>query len=157
MAAARTAAKCPRCVLRVAFGAQRCGARALAPLGRGVDRLQLDRLLRLGHVLVDADDHPLPRLDVPLPPVGRSLDLALHETLLDRAHGPADLVDALDQLPRARLQLVGERLDVEGAAEWIGRRGRARLVGEDLLCPERDRGRMLGRERQRLVERVRVQ
>ena len=156
-AASRTAASARRGVVGVALGAQRRRSLELAPLGLRVDRLQLDRLLPLGHVLVDADDHPLARLDVLLPLERGVLDLPLHEALLDRVHGAAELVDALDQLPRARLELVGERLDVERAAERIGRRGRARLVREDLLRPERDRRCMLGRQRERLVERVRVQ
>ena len=59
---------------------------------------------------------------------------------------------------RARgLELVGQRLDEVGAAERVGRVGRAGLVREDLLRPQRDPRRALGRQRERLVERVRVQ
>ena len=54
------------------------------------------------------------------------LDLALHPARLDRRDRAAELVDPLDQLERARLELVGERLDEVGAAERIGRVGRRR-------------------------------
>ena len=58
---------------------------------------------------------------------------------------------------RARLELVGQRLDVVRAAERVGGRGRARLRLQDLLRAQRDRRGALGRQRERLVERVRVQ
>ena len=57
---------------------------------------------------------------------------------------------------RDRLELVGERLDVPRAAEWVRRVRRARLVHEDLLRAEREGRGALGRERERLVEAVRV-
>ena len=72
----------------------------------------------------------------------------------DRA---AELVDALDQLPRAALDLGGQRLDVVGAGERVDGVGGARLVGDDLLGPERDLGGALGRERERLVVAVGVE
>ena len=59
---------------------------------------------------------------------GRVLDLALDEALLDRGDRAAELVDPLDQLARARLDLVRERLDEVGAAERVGGVGRAGLV-----------------------------
>ena len=74
--------------------------------------MQLDRLgIGLFLEAVDADDHPLARLDLELVAVGRLLDLGLYEALLDRRHRAAERVDALDQLGRAALQLGGERLD----------------------------------------------
>ena len=50
--------------------------------------MQLDRLLGLGDVLVDADDHALARLDLLLPAESGTLDLPLHEALLDRLTAP---------------------------------------------------------------------
>src|SRR5207302_10870390 len=47
-------------------------------------------------------------------------------------------------------------LDARGAPERVGRVGAAGLVGENLLLPQRDPNRTLGRERERLVEPVRV-
>src|SRR3954454_3163898 len=108
-------------------------ARELAPLGLRVDHLQLDWLLGLRTVLVDADDHARAGLDLLLPLERRVLDLRLDEALLDRRHGAAELVDPLDQLRRLLLEFVGERLDVVRAAERIGRLRRARLVLQDLL------------------------
>src|SRR5439155_11641157 len=79
----------------------------LTPLSFRVELVQLDRLgLRLGE-RVHADDHAFPRLDLRRVPVGGFLDLALDETLFDRRYGATRLVDPLDQLPRALLQLVG--------------------------------------------------
>ena len=55
---------------------------------------------------VDADDHALAGLDLRRVAVGRVLDLALDEALLDRRDRAAELVDPVDQLerraPRAR-------------------------------------------------------
>ena len=106
---------------------------------------------------VDADDHALARLDLLVPAERRLLDLALDEALLDRSDGAAELVDPLDQLARALLELVGERLDEVGAAERVGGVGRAGLGREDLLRAQRDARGALRRQRERLVEAVRVQ
>ena len=103
-----------------------------------VEPVQLDLLgVRLDEP-VDADDDPLARLDLARVAERRLLDLALDEPLLDRRDRAAELVDALDQLPRALLELVGERLDEERAAERVGRVGGAGLVREELLRPQRD-------------------
>src|SRR5207302_7971644 len=75
----------------IARGAHLRRARELTLLGFRIDRLQLDRLLRLGAVLVDADDHALALLDLLLPPERGVLDLALDEALLDRRDGAAEL------------------------------------------------------------------
>ena len=97
--------------------------------------MQLDRLLLTLGEAVDADDHPLAGLDFLLPAERRLLDLALHEALLDSRDRAAELVDALDQLPGLRLELVRERLDEVRTAEWIGCVRTACLVGEELLRP----------------------
>src|SRR5207249_5514960 len=83
----------------------------LPPLGLGIDPVQLDRLRLLLLVPVDSDDHPLARLDLLRVAEGSVLDLALDEALLDGGHRPAELVHPFDQLPRLRLELVGQRLD----------------------------------------------
>src|SRR5205814_3319337 len=56
-----------RSLLGAALRAHLCRALELAPLRRRIDRLQLDRLLRLRGVLVHADDHALALLDLLLP------------------------------------------------------------------------------------------
>ena len=98
-----------------------------------------------------------PASTVGLEAVCRLLDLALHESGLDRRDRAAELVDPLDQLAGALLELGRERLDVVGAAERVGRLGRARLVHQHLLGAQRDRRRVLAGQRERLVEAVRVQ
>ena len=118
--------------------------------------MQLDRLLVSLGEAVDADDHALARLDFLLPAERRLLDLLLHEALLDRGDGAAEVVDALDQLPRVRFELVRECLDEVRAPERVRRVGAAGLMGEQLLCPQRDVHRMLARQRERLVVAVRV-
>ena len=50
-----------------------------------------------------------------------------------------------------RLELVGQRLDEPRAAERIGGVGHADLLGQDLLRAHRERLRVLGRDRDRLV------
>jgi len=69
----------------------------------------------------------------------------------------AHVLDLLDVRRRLRLDLVGERLHREGAAERVDDVGRARLLGDDLLGAERDPDRLLGGQRQRLVEGVGVE
>ena len=89
--------------VRVPLGADAGGAFALAALAFGVDPVQLDRRLRLGRELVDADDHPLARLDRLLPAVGGDLDLALHEAALDRG----DRAAGLEHLARSARSRAG--------------------------------------------------
>src|SRR5437764_584294 len=69
----------------------------------------------------------------------------------------AELLDPLDQFERALLELGGQRLDEVRATEWIGRIRAAGLLREDLLRSQRDPRRALRRQRERLVETVRVQ
>src|SRR6185503_19918659 len=102
-------------------------------------------------------DHALPRLDLGLVAVRRLGDLALEEVVLDRGDHAAERVDAIEVRVRLGLELVREALDVVRAAEWVYRRDGARLVRDHLLRPQGNAGRVLGRERERLVEGVRVQ
>ena len=141
---------------RVARCADGLRALALGALDRRVEPMELDALGLVGDEAVDADDHALAALDGTLPGEGRLLDLLLHPACLDRRDGAAELVDPLDELRRLRFQFVGQRLDEPRAAERIGGRGRARLVHEDLLRAQREGRGALGRQRERLVEAVRV-
>ena len=72
-------------------------------------------------------------------------------------HHAAGLVDLLEQRFRFALELVRERLDIVGAAEWVDHVGHARLVGEDLLRAKRHLHRLFRRQRQRFVHAVGVQ
>ena len=76
---------------------------------------------------------------------------------LDRLGHAAGRLDLLDVRPRLRRQLVGEPLDVVAAAPRVDHPGRARLLLEEQLGVAGDAGREVGRQRQRLVERVGVQ
>ena len=107
---------------------------------------------------VDADDDLVARLDRPLDAVGRLLDLALLEAAprSRRACRPSPRSRRGTPSAAASSSLV-RRLDVVRAGERVGRLGHAGLVGEDLLGPEGEPGRLLGRQRERLVARVRVQ
>ena len=128
---------------------------ALCAFDRGVEVMELDGVRLVRGEPVDPDDHALARLHLALPAEGGLLDLLLHPSGLDRRDGPAELVDAPDQLAGPHLELVGERLHVPGAAERVGGVRRAGLVHEDLLRAQRQRRRPLGGQRQRLVEAVR--
>ena len=145
-----------RGVLGVAFGAHAREAVALALLAGRIDAMELDARVGFLAELVDADDDLPVRLDGGLEAVGGFLDLALNKAGFDRGNSAAELVDAGDQLGRTLLEIRGERLDVLGAAERVGRIGRAGLVHQDLLGAQRARRRVLARKRERLVEAVRV-
>src|SRR5947209_8076896 len=107
--------------VRIALRPHASGPLELTLLGGRIEAMQLDLLLVALREAVDPDDHALAGLDLLLPAERRLLDLVLHESLLDRGDRAAQLVDALDQLPRLRLQLIGQRLDEVGAAERISR------------------------------------
>ena len=114
----------------VAPGAHARGALDLAPLGLRVDRCSSIRRrpIRSTYALTPTID-ALARLDVAAAsgtPPSRSRPARSPASIA--GDGAAELVDPLDQLPGARLELVGQRLDVVRAAERIGRRGRAALV-----------------------------
>src|SRR5437667_252289 len=81
---------------------------------------------------------------------GRLFDLRLDEPLLASGDRASELVHALDQLAGALLKLVRELLDEIRAPERVGGIGAAALVREDLLRPQRDPDRVLGRQRERL-------
>jgi len=105
----------------------------LAPLGGRIDAQQLDALAALLLEGIHPDDDALACLDLLLELERCPLDLLLHEAALDGRDGSAHFVHPLDQLPCERLELVGQRLEEVGAAERVGRVGRAGLGREDLL------------------------
>src|SRR5581483_6281507 len=95
----------------VAGGAHRLHPLDLLPLERRVDAEELDRLLLLELVAVDADDDPLAALDLGLVAEARLRDLPLLEVLLDRRDDPAELVDPLEVLVRLPLELARQLLE----------------------------------------------
>src|SRR5439155_27094283 len=87
--------------LRVALSAYARRSLQVAALGLRIEPVQLDRLRLVLLVLVHPDDHALACLDLLRVRERRLLDLALDEPLLDGRDRAAQLVDTLDQLPRA--------------------------------------------------------
>src|SRR5205823_9025666 len=98
-------------------------------------------------ILVHADDDRLARLDGPLLRVGALRDGLLEEAVLDGARGTTHPLDLTDQRPRLALDPLGERLDIPAPPRRIDDLGHARLVGENLLGPQRQRGALLGGQR----------
>src|SRR5439155_25229364 len=91
---------------RVAAGAERLDALDLLLLERGVDLEDLERLLVLELIAVDADDHSLLRFDLRLVAERRLGDLALLEVVLDRRDHAAELLDPVEVLVGLPLQFV---------------------------------------------------
>ena len=108
-------------------------------------------------VLVDADHRLASGVDTRLGAGRGLLDAQLRDPGLDRLRHPAGGLDLLDVRPGLAGQLVGEPLDVGAAAPRVdGARG-ARLLLQQQLGVAGDAGGEVGRQRERLVERVRVQ
>src|SRR5260221_315744 len=84
------------------------------------------------------DDDPGLRFDLALVAVRRVLDRALLITALDPGERAPELLDPRELRERARLDVRRELLDEVRAAERVDRLGRARLLGDDLLRPQRD-------------------
>ena len=111
----------------------------------------------VGAVLVDADDRLAPGVDAGLGAGGRLLDPQLRQPLVDRPGHAAGLLDLGDVAPRAAGEVVGEPLDVGAAAPRVDDLGRARLLLQQELGVAGDAGREVGRQGERLVQRVGVQ
>src|SRR5205085_10358475 len=77
--------------------------------------------------------------------------------LLDCGDGPAHRRDAIEVAPYLVLDRRGERFDEVRTGQRVDRARDVRLVGDELLGAQRDFHRMLGRNRERLVEAVGVQ
>ena len=107
--------------------------------------------------VVHADDDPPPRVHLLLEAARRVGDLSLEVPRLDPRDDASQGVDLLEDRLRLLLHLVGQALHVVGAGERVDRVGHAGLVGEDLLGAEGDPDRVLRRQGERLVHRVRVQ
>ena len=97
------------------------------------------------------------RVDGALVGVGRVHDLPLREAGLDRLDHAAELVDPAEVVEAAALHLRRQVLDEVGAAERVDRVRDAGLVRDDLLGAQRELDGEVGRQRQRLVERVGVE
>src|SRR5438128_1628411 len=138
-------------VVAISFRAHAHSSLELPPFRLGIEPVQLDRLALLFRKAVHADDHALAGLDLTLVLERGLLDLFLDEPLLDRGDGTAELVHALDQLPRTCLELVRQRLDEVRTAERIRGVRATRLVCEQLLRAQRDANAALGRQGERLV------
>src|SRR5437763_3565552 len=141
----------------VAARAQGSDALDLLLLERRVDAQDVELRLVVELVAVDADDDPTFSLDLSLIPERRLGDLALEEVLLDRGHDPSERADPAEVVVGFSLEPVGQVLQVPGAAERVDGVHHPRLVRDHLLRPEREPDGVLGGERERLVERVRVQ
>ena len=76
---------------------------------------------------------------------------------LGRLVHAAGLVDLGDQRQHLALHLIGERLDIIGAAERIDHVAEMRLLAQDVLGRDRDARRLLGRRGDRFVVGVGVQ
>src|SRR5437867_2396993 len=116
-----------------------CDPLDLAPLSLLIDPQSLDRFLLLDLVPVDTYDDPVSFLQLLLVTVGRFGDLALKETRLDSVQQSPSTFYLVKVLESLLLHLIREPLDVVGSAERVNGVRHARLLGYDLLCPQRDR------------------
>ena len=107
--------------------------------------------------LVDADDDVLAAVDARLAARRRLLDAQLRHAGLDGLGHAAHALDLLDDAERLGGQRVGERLHEVRAAPRIDHLRDAGLELQDELRVARDARRRVGRQRDRLVERVGVQ
>ena len=114
-------------------------------------------LLGLVDVGVDPDDPPLARVELALEAVRGVGDLGLRVALLGRLDHAAAPVDLVEVAPDLALGLVRQRLDEPRAAERVDRVRDAGLLGDDLLLAEGEQRGLLGRDGERLVERVGVE
>ena len=117
-----------------------------------VDRRFVDRL-----VLVDADHRLLAGIDPRLRLGGGFLDPQFRHAGLDRLGHAAERFDFLDMAPGLGREIVGQPLDIIRAAPGIDDAVGAALLLQEQLRVARDPRREIGRQRQRLVERVGVQ
>ena len=117
-----------------------------------VDRRFVDRL-----VFVDADHRLLAGVDPGLGLGGGFLDPQLGHAGLDRLRHAAERLDLLDMAPGLGGEIVGQPLDIIRAAPGIDDAVGAAFLLQEQLRVARDSGGEIGRQRQRLVERIGVQ
>ena len=96
-------------------------------------------------------------LDRLLEAVGALGDFLLWIAALDRLHHAAHPIDRVEVRQRFLFEVVRQPLDEIRAAQRIDDVGHAGFVGDDLLRPQRQRRRFGGRQRERLVQRVRME
>ena len=153
---ARTASSSRACL--TAARRASCSVSTSAPMD---ERRRRDAVVL--HVPVDAHHGPLAPGDLRLEGVRRVGDLRHEPAVVDAGEhsfeyrSRAGLVEVREHLFGLALQLVGELLDEPGATERIGHMDDAGLLGDDLLRAQSQAGRVLGGERQRLVEGIGVQ
>ncbi len=92
---------------------------------------------RVVRVLVHAHDHRVAALHAHLLLVGAASDLLLEERRRDGPGGTAQLIDARQQLHRARLELGREMLHVVAPRQRVGGGRHARFVRQNLLGAQR--------------------
>ncbi len=98
-----------------------------------------------------------PRFDVLLKTICAFGNFALRISALDRGNHAAHAVNGAEVMLGILFQTAGQMLDEVRAAERIDRPGHAGLVREDLLCAQRQRRGRRRWQRERLVERARVE
>ena len=74
----------------------------------------------------------------------------------DRLDHTAHSVNLVDIVPRAALDLVGERFHKIRAAEWVDRVCHPGFVRDDLLRAQSDGGSKFRRQRPSFIERIRM-
>ena len=112
---------------------------------------------RAPDVLVEADDGLHARVDISLGAGRRLRDPHLGDTGLDRLGHTAELLALDDVRPGPVRQLVGQPFDKVAAAPRIDHGVGVGLLLQEQLRVAGDAGREVGRQGQRLVERVGVQ
>ena len=122
-----------------------------------VDVEDLDRVLGFLAVSVDPDDHVLAAIDARRAGGGGFLDHRLGPAGRDRIGHAALGIDALDDLPGFVDQALRQALDIIAAAQRIDDLGHPGLFLDDDLRVAGDPRGEVGRQRDRLVERVGVE
>ncbi len=115
------------------------------------------RRLLIDHMRIHADNDLLLRLHRALVRVTRSSDLLLRESRFDRSHHSAHRIQFVEVRECALLHIERQLFDEVAAAQRIGDVGHPGFMRENLLRPQRDAGRIFGRQRQRLIKRIGVQ
>ena len=108
-------------------------------------------------ILVDADDRLLAGVDPSLSPRSGILDPQLRDALADRLRHTAELLHLGDVRTRPVRQLVSQPLHVLRTDPRVDRPGRRRLLLQQRLGVASDARGEVGRQRERLVERVGMQ
>src|SRR5213594_230454 len=106
---------------------------------------------------VNPDNHRLPLVYLLLKRVSALLNLTMHKARLDSLLSPAQLFDPGQQLHRTILNTTRQRFQIIAAGKRVSRLRHPRLVSNNLLRPQRNPHRILSRQRQRLITRIRMQ